>query len=245
VDLRETNNGVDPNTHWYYQSKIIPLKRFSDRILEASSAINLLDIGAGSGYFAYELIKSYPANIQQVVLVDQEYPSPDNELLDGKQIIKEQHLPERIQNSLLLLMDVLEHIEDDGTFLAEVKKKCDNTQPNHFFITVPAFQYLWSRHDVYLKHHRRYTLNGLCSLLRAHGFEIQESYYLYGSLLPLVFIKRSFDRIFSGNSIPSHSDLKPLPSWLNRLLLRYCRLEMSLTRYNKWFGLTCVAAGRC
>ena len=56
----------------------------------------------------------------------------------------------------MLLMDVIEHIEDDVGLVGEyVNKVAPGTQ---FIATVPAFMWLWSGHDVFLEHVRRYTL---------------------------------------------------------------------------------------
>ena len=55
----------------------------------------------------------------------------------------------------VILMDVLEHTFNDTEFLKEILKK--TPQDSFLFITVPSFQFLFSSHDVYLKHYRRYT----------------------------------------------------------------------------------------
>ena len=52
-------------------------------------------------------------------------------------------------------MDVLEHIRDDYSALKEWKKVLN---PNGIIlISVPAFQHLWSHHDKFLGHYRRYN----------------------------------------------------------------------------------------
>ena len=35
MDLKELENGVNPDTHWYYQSKKLPLLRFSEQLAQA------------------------------------------------------------------------------------------------------------------------------------------------------------------------------------------------------------------
>ena len=57
---------------------------------------------------------------------------------------------------VVLLMDVLEHVEDDVGLLRQYVEKVPSGA--RFLISVPAFQVLWSDHDVFLEHKRRYTV---------------------------------------------------------------------------------------
>jgi len=82
------------------------------------------------------------------------------------------------------MMDVLEHLEDDDAMLNEIKKRC--VGDNFYFITVPAFLSLWSGHDVYLGHYRRYIISTLRGLLTRSGYGIKNCYYIFGSIFPMV-----------------------------------------------------------
>jgi 2-polyprenyl-3-methyl-5-hydroxy-6-metoxy-1,4-benzoquinol methylase len=67
--------------------------------------------------------------------------------------------------NLVLLMDVLEHVQEDNKFLAEI---VDGylAKGGNLIITVPAFPFLYSRHDVYLAHYRRYGRRQLVRLIK-------------------------------------------------------------------------------
>ena len=54
------------------------------------------------------------------------------------------------------MMDVLEHVSDDVGLVREYAKRAK--PGTRFVVSVPAFMWLWSGHDVFLEHHRRYTL---------------------------------------------------------------------------------------
>src|SRR6185437_10984047 len=63
---------------------------------------------------------------------------------------------------LYLIMDVLEHVEHDEDFLASL---IAFSRPGSvFLITVPAWPFLWSEHDVVAGHFRRYEPQGLRAL---------------------------------------------------------------------------------
>lgn len=70
----------------------------------------------------------------------------------------------------VLMMDVLEHIEDDAGFLKDIRKY--QKAGTVLFITVPAFQFLFSLHDKELHHYRRYDYAGLRSVLEQAGYRV-------------------------------------------------------------------------
>jgi SAM-dependent methyltransferase len=75
----------------------------------------------------------------------------------------------------IVLLNVLEHIEDDHGFLARC---CDNlTQGGKLVLFVPAFQLLYGRMDREAGHHRRYRRRQLRRLLSQHGFTLETLRY--------------------------------------------------------------------
>ena len=56
------------------------------------------------------------------------------------------------ENDLIVLLDVLEHIDDDEKSLSILKNWAKNDAT--LLITVPAYQFLWTKHDE-LHHHKR------------------------------------------------------------------------------------------
>ena len=87
------------------------------------------------------------------------------------------------------LFDLLEHIKDDIGFLKAIKDLL--IIGGRLYITVPAYSFLWSVEDDHAGHHRRYTTKSLSIKLKAVGFKIEFSTYIFG-LLPIpIFIFRS------------------------------------------------------
>ena len=83
------------------------------------------------------------------------------------------------------LFDVLEHIEDDTAFLRQMHALL---QPEgRLYLTVPAYEALWSAEDDYAGHHRRYTLRSLRAALRGAGFDIEYATYFF-TFLPLAIV---------------------------------------------------------
>ncbi len=158
----------------------------------------------------------------------------------NKKIEKTLRIPDRIENSVVILMDVLEHLEDDLKMLQEIKAAAVGNN-NYFFITVPAFTSLWSGHDDYLGHYRRYKIASLTAVLKKAGYTTENSYYLYGSLFPMVWAARKLSNLRKKEAT---SNMKPFSPVVNKLLLGITSAEMALSSANKVFGVTCVAQGK-
>ncbi len=239
MDLKELESGVNPEVHWYYQSKKLPMIAYAKKVLKSVQPITIVDVGSGSGFFAISLEREFPDQIKKVYLVDINYTPEEIAATAGTKIEKTLRIPAKIENGLVIMMDVLEHLEDDLKMLQEIKAACVGKN-NYFFITVPAFTSLWSGHDDYLGHYRRYKIATLGSVLKKAGYNTKNSYYLYGSLFPMVFVARKLDNMKKKEAT---SNMKPFNPLVNKILLGVTSLEMTLTSANKVFGVTCVAQG--
>ncbi len=94
----------------------------------------------------------------------------------------------------LLLLDVLEHIEDDAQFLRTVYEKL--APDGKLLLTVPAFQALWSSEDTAAGHYRRYRLEGLRRLAQASGFSVEyANYFMEFLFLPILFVRVGLERL--------------------------------------------------
>src|SRR5262245_55093392 len=70
---------------------------------------------------------------------------------------------------LVLALDVLEHLDDD---VGAAREMLAALRPGgHLLATVPAYPFLWSRHDEALGHRRRYLRAQLVRTLERAGFE--------------------------------------------------------------------------
>lgn len=240
MDLKELESGVNPEVHWYYQSKLLPLINYTRKVLKSTPQLTIVDVGSGSGFFAISLERAFPGQIKKVYLVDINYTNDEMAATRGSKIEKTLRIPDKIENGLVILMDVLEHLEDDLKMLNEIKAACvgDN---NYFFITVPAFNSLWSGHDDYLGHYRRYKIPTLSSVLKKANYRITNTYYLYGSLFPMVWAARKISNLKKKEAT---SNMRPFNPLTNKVLLTLTSAEMSLTTANKMFGVTCVGQGK-
>ena len=228
MDLKESAL-VDVETHWYYQSKLVPfklnLKKYSKEIRK------IVDIGAGSGFFARSLTDFN--NGGTAICVDPNYSAESSERNGALIFVREIDDPSA---DLYLFVDVLEHVEDDLKLL----KQYTTNAPSGalIMISVPAFQSLWSSHDEFLGHYRRYRLKQFRKLIENADLQIVQCNYIFGLIFPIAWFVRKLRR----SNHPS-SDLSSIPRPLNWLLLKLLKIEHR-SSLNKLAGLSLFAVAR-
>ena len=118
-------------------------------------------------------------------------------------------------------LDVLEHIEDEVRALRELRRV---VRPGGtLLVTVPAYQSLWSEHDVINHHKRRYTRATLSAVAAQAGWETEWTTYFNGCLLPAR--RRTAASRGCASVDEPVSDLELTPLRLNGLLAAPLRLE--------------------
>jgi SAM-dependent methyltransferase len=97
-----------------------------------------------------------------------------------------------------VLVNVLEHIEDDRATLSDLYSRLrpDGT----LVLFVPAFQLLYSDFDRRIGHHRRYRKRQLVDKMRGAGFDIEEARYFNIVGFPLWLVGMRALRLNPGRS---------------------------------------------
>ena len=230
MDLKETTAfGGRAGDHWYLRCKAVALERYVGR----TGYRRILDVGAGSGFFSRHLLARSDA--VEATCVDTGYGGDSEEAVGGKRIAFKKECAD-LDADLVLLMDVIEHVDDDVALLSEYIRRVPSGA--RFLITVPAFQFLWSDHDVYLGHRRRYTRAHLLRVVEAAGLSVVRSTYYFGFVLPIATALRLGKRIARPKNALVESDLKPQAPALNALLRAICMAELPFLAVNRVGGLT-------
>lgn len=146
---------------------------------------------------------------------------------------------------LICLLDVLEHIDKDVETLIALKPML--AKHGRILITVPAYQWLWSAHDEFLHHKRRYSATRLRKTMVAAGLRPVKLSYFNTILFPLAAIVRLTGKLL-GNSAATGTSVPP--TLINKCFSTFFGAERFLLgRFNLPFGvsLLCVLedAGGC
>ncbi len=120
--------------------------------------------------------------------------------------------------SMLLFMDVIEHVPDDFALVSDVLSR---TRPGaHVLITVPADERLWSQHDVSFGHYRRYDAARLAAVWDGLPVRPLLLSYFNTRLYPVVRTVRALGRLRGHASGRAGTDLSLPPAPLNAALER-------------------------
>lgn len=208
-------------SHWWHISKRKTVRLLINKFLTLKNP-RILDIGCGTGQNLYELKK-----LGDAWGVDK---SSKAVIFCKKRGIKKVKVGTCYNTSfkdsffdVITLLDVLEHTNDQKT-LKEISRVL---KPGGLLvITVPAFNWLWSRWDEVLHHKRRYTKQSLERLLKKNHFLVKKISYRYMYLvLPALLVRTIKARLFKKHY---PSDFQLSPPVLNYILLKIADLERHL-----------------
>ena len=236
MDLKEIETlEIDPDKHWYYQSKAGAMLQLVNG-LEFDS---ILDVGAGSGFFSKYVLQNTTAI--EATCIDTGYTEEITDFIAEKK----QHFCRTVASSeaqLVLMMDVVEHIEDDISFIQNYVEKCPSGAT--FLVSVPAFNFLWSEHDVFLEHYRRYTIKSLRKVLESAGLEVTHSQYFFGAVFIIPMVIRLLKKLLPTQTQEAKSQMRNHSFIVNYILHLACKAEIPLMRSNKLAGLSVFCLAR-
>jgi len=216
------------NNWWYLGRKDILKYLISKQ--KFNLPINILEIGPGVGV-NIEILQDFGK--VDILEVDSYFI----ELINNNKKIK---IHEAFRNfedinkkyDLIIFLDVLEHIEEPVNFIEDVYKLMKDTGIG--ILSVPAYQSLFSQHDLNLQHFRRYSWSTLGKQLDKK-FTITKKIGYNFFLLPIRYIQ-----IKIINTVISDTSVNP---FINKVLTTIVKIEVLLIKLkvNLKFGLSLFA----
>ena len=193
MDLREITKST--KRHPWEVVRVKTLINISEKWLKHRSNLRVLDIGCGDAYIAAELQKSIVYESYDgidIYLVEPHIeklskPESNISLHNTYDDLKKKHY------NLIFLLDVIEHVEDDYQFLNDIVDKY-GAHEALIMITAPAFNFLFSSHDNFLGHYRRYHLKKLITLTHNARLKLLSSGYMFLSLVPVRLLFLYFEK---------------------------------------------------
>ncbi|HEV2386406.1 MAG TPA: class I SAM-dependent methyltransferase [Candidatus Acidoferrales bacterium] len=221
--------------HWWFQAREEVVLDALRRHRPAGGWAGILDVGCGDGLL-FDRLEEFGRveGVEPDAAVigarhrDRIYATPfDERFQTGKQY------------SLILMLDVLEHLPDAHGALALAIKLL--VPAGHLLVTVPAFPVLWTTHDDLNHHARRYTKASFRAAMNGAPLRILEERYLFQSLFPAKLAVRAAERLFR---LPARVPSIP-PSWLNGAMRGYLRFEERVLRQARVpFGSSLLVMGQ-
>lgn len=181
MDLSERRGGASRRHPWE-TARANFFRETLRRARPFDRPLRVLDVGAGDGFLAGALQADLPPG-SRMVCFDANYT--DQDLADFRAATPDVTFTrDRPQETfdVLLLLDVIEHVPDDGAFLRDLIQG-NLADEGTVVVSVPAWQGLFSKHDEALRHFRRYSPAGLRQVIDANGLAVHRFGGLFHSLM--------------------------------------------------------------
>lgn len=203
--------------HWWFRVREQAILQLLRRRQPSGGWKTILDVGCGDALFFPEL--SRLGEVEGVEPVG-EIIGPENPFRERIHVGPfDESFEPRKRYSLILMLDVLEHLEDP---VAALRRTISLLEPGgSLLITVPAFRLLWTSHDTLNDHFTRYTEAGFRRVAELAGMKIAESRYMFFWLFLAKLGVRAKEAILGSQpGIP-----KVPPPAMNKLLFWISRIE--------------------
>jgi SAM-dependent methyltransferase len=229
--------------HWWFASRRAIVERFIARLdLPRNAAI--LEPGCGTGGNFAML-----ARHGRVFAMDSDEAALRFAGALQKAEVARGTLPDGIpfegENfDLILMSDVLEHLDDDAGALRALRSRMKAS--GWLVATVPAMQWLWSQHDEAHHHRRRYDTSTLRTTVVKAGYEIVYLGYFNFILFPVVAAVRLANRWRKRDRNAALSSYTTMPSVpVNAILRRIFTSERRMLDFVSMpFGVSLLLLAR-
>ena len=222
--------------HWWYVTRRSILKNICDNYIKNKKELSILEIGCGSGgnlSFLSKYGELHAMETDDFAIKN----AKSKKICEVRKGMLPDNIPYAKSFDIICLFDVLEHIQDDKLSLQAIYKYLNSN--GKIILTVPAYMFLWSGHDIASHHKRRYTKNQISMLLKSAGFKKCYSSYYFSILFTILGPIRFIQRLFNINNVKH--DIRKENRFLNYLMIKIFSIESKLLPYFSLpFGVSIV-----
>ena len=190
--------------HWWFVGRRAILTKILKQLRSKKKYCSVLEAGAGSGGNIAMLSQFGSYHGFETAPIARSIASSNGLYIHSGSLPNDIPFPTKYFD-LICVLDVLEHVEHDDLALKKLAQKL--TKDGKIVVTVPAYPWLWSRHDDTHHHFRRYTNERLVTIAERAGLEIERVFRFNFFLLPMVIIIRSLKKLmglkFDDDELPN------------------------------------------
>lgn len=229
------------NEHWWFVARRNYIQALLLRILANKKNLRICEIGCGTGG-NLEMLSTF-GQLDAVEMNDYAKSLAKQRKIPNVDCILSGYLPDQInlagEYDAVFALDVIEHVKHDDKAVDALSKILKND--GIIIATVPAYQWLWSRHDEVNMHYRRYTKKEFIRLFEDNGLNVTYASYFNTLLFPIAAITRFVESVFNRRKKTRSTDITLPPPSLNRFLKFTFNIEKIWSgRFSIPFGLSVI-----
>jgi len=232
------------NTHFWLKWRLYALlKQIRQLGIPSNNKLRVLEVGCGIGELRNSIEMSTEWNVDAADLnldaLTKAKPGRGKTLLYD---IFDESASLVNSYDIIILFDVLEHIENTKPFIVSLLK---HLKPNgHLLINVPAFNMLFSAYDKKMGHFRRYNRKALINEFRKSNLKILDTRYWGLTLFPILVLRTCILHCikYREETIVKRG-FQPPSNWVNEGFKFIARIETNLI-YSPPFGTSLLLVGQ-
>ena len=189
-------------SHWWFRGRLKILESIFEKFLRPpffKKRLSILDVGCGTGSY-FGILSGYGdlfgTESDNSVIEDLEKRKVPAEIFKAEL----PHMDLGRKFDVITAFEILEHLENEHSVFKNI---FDHLERGGMFIgTVPAYRWLWSKHDELAHHKRRYTKEMIAQRLQETGFTTIKISYYNTLLFPIGAVVRILKKTILKNALP-------------------------------------------
>lgn len=221
MDIKDLHSGMQEG-HFWLQAKRVMIDVVMRRATQKKHPLNILNIGAGTGE-DFKILRNY-GKLTAIDIDAATVALMPEDLVNEKLVADACNMPFQAATfDVIVAFDVLEHIEHDTKAVAEIYR-C--LKPGGVLVfSVPAFNFLFSKHDEVLGHVRRYNKPMIKRLLQTFTLTYL-NYWFFFLFIPAAFVRLVQRNKISNGAVGAFSNtifgfVLRIENWLLQKGMRY------------------------
>jgi ubiquinone/menaquinone biosynthesis C-methylase UbiE len=224
--------------YWWHLGRLRIIQTYIKKAVGRKKDAKILNVGCGTGG-TIDMLESF-GEVDNVDISDDAIKFMKKHGYHRITKVDDIELPFKDKSyDIVGAFDVLEHIEDHVGALKEWSRVLKDD--GAVVLTVPAYQWLWSDHDVSLYHKRRYTTKLLAKAADEAGLRPLKKSYAVVFSLPMVVGFRTLNKLL-GRKTDSETSYVDVPEWVNKTFTKLLYAEAGLHKHVAFPAGTSVVA---
>lgn len=224
--------------YWWHLGRLRIIETYITRAATGKKRVNVLNVGCGTGG-TIDMLEQFGTVDNVDTSTDAIDFMKEHGYQRASQVSGIELIFEDKSYDIVGAFDVLEHIDDQVGALREWSRVLKDN--GAIVLTVPAYAWLWSDHDVSLHHKRRYTATRLKLAAREAGLKSEKTSYAIVFSLPLIAGFRLIHKAL-GRKTDSEASYVNVPNWANTMFTKLLYMEAIAHKHMPFWAGTSVVA---